>query len=86
MHSQATRLCWICSECLAAQENLGPRVTSNERSATTQAIGINAAMLGVRFLKEVANESHVIDPFCGMVSYASALNPNPKPKTRNPRP
>mmetsp|Transcript_48978 Transcript_48978/g.98134 ORF Transcript_48978/g.98134 Transcript_48978/m.98134 type:complete len:94 (-) Transcript_48978:336-617(-) len=39
-----------------------------------KAIGVNAAMLGVRFLKEVVGESQVIDPFCGMGTIPAAAN------------
>ena len=54
-----------------------------------KAIGVDAAMLGVRFLREVMRATHVTDPFCGTGTILAAANivgldavPNPASRIR----
>jgi hypothetical protein len=39
-----------------------------------RAIGVDAAVLGVRFLRDVVNQTKVVDPFCGLGTILAAAN------------
>ncbi len=39
-----------------------------------KAIGVDAAVLGVRFLRDVVGQTKVVDPFCGLGTILAAAN------------